>query len=691
MSEKINKTAEDLAGKMREVSVAEFFEKNKHLLGYENPTKALLTIVKEGVDNSLDACDEAGILPNIKISIKEIEARIMYDIVDSKGNEIGEFMFDKKPVLKIKDRFPKLKGTDKGKDSTSYTFEVGGKEYLIKETKNESGEKSYQLFIDGEKVRMIRSPLGKFRIVMEDNGPGVIASKVPLAFGKMLYGSKFHRLRQSRGTQGIGISGVIMYSQITTGKSTKIVSSTEKEVATVELRIDVGKNSAQIISQKIEKNKDGKTGLRIELETEGRYVEKGASVPEFLKQTAIANPHAKITYDGPNGKIVFERVSNQVPKQPQEILPHPYGVELGILTRMAMTTSSKTVASFLNNDFSKVGNKAIAEILKISKIDGSAKPSSLTHEDIERLHRAMQMVKLQTPETDVLSPMGEKLIEEGLKKEVKAEFFVAVSRPPAVYRGNPFQVEVGIAYGGELQPDGPAQIIRFANKVPLLYHSGDCATTESVVETDWKRYGFNQTGKNIPNGPIVFLVHFASVWVPYTSEGKQAIADYPEIVKEIKLALQEAGRRISVYVKKKGMVKEHQKTSLLYQRYLDEVIGALEQITSLDKVEDKMLRRNLQIMAWSKTQEAYNFIATNHLHMKNSEEASVIENNGYKLLVSEKGTAVGIAINSTHKGTEVEDEAMKILDTQKGKYKHGYVYYCDMSGNSPTVQEHKVW
>lgn len=686
-----NVGAEELASKMREVSVAEFFEKNKHLLGYENPTKSLLTIVKEGVDNSLDACDEAGILPNIKVSIKEIEARVMYDIVDDRGNDLGEFMFDKKPVLKIKDRFLKLKDSNKEKSATEYMFEVSGKEYMIRETKDESGDKGYQLFIDGEKAKMTRSPLGKFKIIMEDNGPGVVASKVPLAFGKMLYGSKFHRLRQSRGTQGIGISGVIMYSQITTGKSTKIVSSTEKETATVELRVDVSKNSAQIISQEVEKNKDGKTGLKIELEAEGRYVEKGASVTEFLKQTAIANPHSKITYDGPNGKTVFDRVSNEVPKQPQEILPHPYGVELGILTRMAMTTGSKTVSGFLNNDFSKVGEKAIKEILKIAKMEPDVKPNALSHEDIERLHRAMQMVKLQSPETDVLSPMGEKLIEEGLKKEVKAEFFVAVTRPPAVYRGNPFQVEVGIAYGGELQPEGSAQTIRFANKVPLLYHGGDCATTESVIETDWKRYGFSQSGKNLPTGPIVFLVHFASVWVPYTSEGKQAIADYPEIVKEIKLALQEAGRRISVYVKKKGMVKEHQKTSLLYQRYLGEVINAIEQMTKLDKDDDKMLRKNLQVMAWSKTQEAYNFIASNYLHTKNSEETTNIESHGHKMIVSEKGATVGIAINSTHKETGVEEEALKILNSQKSKYKKGMVYYCDMGKDPPEIEEKKIW
>jgi DNA topoisomerase VI subunit B len=300
------------------------------------------------------------------------------------------------------------------------------------------------------------------------------------------------------------------------------------------------------------------------------------------------------------------------------------------------------------------------------------------------------MVKLASPPTDVLSPMGEKLIEEGLKKEVKAEFIVAVSRPPAVYRGNPFQVEVGIAYGGEIPADQQSQVMRFANKVPLLYHAGDCATTESVMETDWKRYGFNQTGANIPTGPVVFLVHLASVWVPYTSEGKQSIADYPEIVKELKLGLQEAGRRISVYVKKKGMVREHQKTSLLYQRYLEEIIDAIHDLSPMDKEDEKSVKRNLQIMAWTKTQEAYNFIAMNHLHQR-GEDASVIEAEGHRLILSGKESAAGIAIGAVHKGTGVEDEALKTLNHFKSKYKKGVIYYCDMSKNPPEVEERQLW
>jgi len=429
--------------------------------------------------------------------------------------------------------------------------------------------------------------LGRFRITCEDNGPGIMSKNVSLAFGKLLYGSKFHRLRQSRGTQGIGISGAILYSQLTTGKPTKIVSSTQKETAYVELRIDVTKNQAQIVSEKVEKNKEGKTGLKIEMEAEGRYIEKGQSISEFLKQTAISNPHAKITYDGPNGKIVFERVSNELPKRSQEIRPHPYGIEVGMLTRMLMSTQSKNLDNFLTKDFSKVSKSLAKEIIKASKVDEKKNPHELAHDEIEKIHRAMQMTKIPSPPTDILSPLGEKLIIDGLKKEIEAEHFVSVSRPPAVYRGNPFQVEVGIAYGGKLPADQQAQVLRFANKVPLIYHSSDCATVGAVKDVDWKRYGLEQSGGQFPQGPMVILIHFASVWVPYTSEGKQAIADYPDIVKEIKLALQDAGRKLATYVRQKNKNLERQMRQNLFENYIPEFAESLSKLTKESKEKIK--------------------------------------------------------------------------------------------------------
>lgn len=584
MSEAKIITAEEMAKAMREVSIAEFFEKNRHLLGYENPTKALVTIVKEAVDNSLDAADEAGILPTVKIAVKELEARTIYNIMDSNGYDIGEVILEgRKPVLKIKDRYAKYEETKKTENKTEYIFSVGQKVYNVTETKV-NGDKQIELFSGADKLKISKTPLGRFRITAEDNGPGVISKNVSLAFGKLLYGSKFHRLRQSRGTQGIGISGAILYSQLTTGKSTKIVSATEKEIAELEMRIDVSKNQAQIISQKIEKNKEGKTGLRIEVEAEGRYIEGKQGIPEFLKQAAISNPHAKIVYDGPNGKINFDRATEKLPIRSQEIKPHPYGVELGILTRMLASTKARNLKAFLMHDFSRVSPKNANEILKIAKSE-NINPNKLQHEEIEKLHRAMQMVKLPSPPTDVLSLMGEDLIIKGLQKEIEAEHLVAVSRPPAVYRGMPFAIEVGLAYGGKLAVDQTSQVLRFANKVPLLYHQSDCATTQAVEEVDWRRYGFSQSIGSLPQGPLIVLIHFASVWVPYTSEGKQAIANYPEIIKEIKLALQDAGRKLYLYVNEKMRAHNVKMRRELFEKYIPELAESLEKLTGDEKTK----------------------------------------------------------------------------------------------------------
>jgi DNA topoisomerase VI B subunit len=355
MSERI--TAEELAKDMREISVAEFFERNKHFLGYENPTKGLLTVVKEMVDNAIEFSTEAGILPKIKVKVKQL----------------------------TEDRF---------------------------------------------------------KVVVEDNGPGVVPEKLPMAFAKVLYGSRFHVLKQSRSLFGIGIKGACLYSQLTTGKPIKVTTGIGKgPIHHFELMIDVAKNEPKIISHTTEENPKNWHGVRVEMEVEGRYISGGHSILNYLKQTAMANPFATIIFDGPDGKFVFKRVTNKLPPKSKEIKPHPYGIELGILRRMLSTTQAKNLIAFLTTEFSRVGKRSAMQICKKAKIDVNRLPKSLTHEESERLYKAMQSVKLRAPPTDCLSPLGEELLIEGLKKEVEAEYFVATTRPPTVYKGMPFQVE----------------------------------------------------------------------------------------------------------------------------------------------------------------------------------------------------------------------------------------------------------
>jgi len=511
----VGKTAEDMAKEDREISVSEFFEKNRHLLGYDNPTRALLTVVKELVDNSLDAAEESRVLPRIWIEVKP-------------------------------------NGPD------------------------------------------------RFRVMVKDNGPGMVDKQIPLNFGKLLYGSKFFRLRQSRGQQGIGGSGAILYGQLTTGKPTTIISSTGKgKTSYYELMVDVKKNEPEIVNHQL--ISDGKVwhGLKIEMDIVGRYIESKRSIPEYIKQVAIGNPFADIMFEGPSGKIKFPRGANSLPPIPKEIKPHPYGIELGILRRMLKATKSRTVASFLTNDFSRVGMGTANGICKLAAIDPKISPQRLEVSDVEKLFKAMQKAKLVRPPTNCLSPLEEDLLIKGLKKEVNAEFFAAVTRPPEVYRGNPFQVECAIAFGGELPEEGTVNILRLSNRVPLMYQEGDCAITKAIAGTDWRRYGLSQSGRSIPTGPSVILVHFASVWVPFISESKQAIASYPIIIKEIKLALQELGRKLQRHVSGKRKIEMQKRRREIFDRYLPEVANAVAKLTNkkpepiLEKLK-KIIKKNTE-------------------------------------------------------------------------------------------------
>jgi len=509
--------AEELAKKQREISVAEFFAKNRHLLGFDNPRKALLTTAKEAVDNSLDACEEMRIPPDIIVMISPLD----------------------------------------------------GKEASVAD---------------------------RFLVSIEDNGPGIVKAQVPRIFAKLLYGSKFHTMKQSRGQQGIGISAAGMYGQLTTGKPVKITTriSSKKPAMYYELHLDTQKNEPEILKEEETKwEKDH--GTRVSIELEARYVKGRQSVDEYLKQTAISNPHANFIYFSPESqKIDFPRATKDLPIEPKEIRPHPYGVELGVLIKMLRNTKTRNLQAFLKQDFSRISPKVAKEICLKAGLAETSRPSRIAAQEVDKLFKAINETKIMAPPTNCLAPMGEEIILKGMKKEIKAEFYAAATRPPAVYRGNPFQIEAGIAYGGELPAEELVRVVRFANRVPLLYQQSACATYKSILENNWRNYSVSQSKGALPTGPIVIMVHMASVWVPFTSESKEAIAHYPEIIKEMKLALQECGRQLSVFLSRRRKAEHEAKKKSYIETYLPHIGIALKDILSLKEDETKKVEKHLK-------------------------------------------------------------------------------------------------
>jgi len=579
-------TAESLAQKQREISVSEFFVKNRHLLGFDNPSKALLTTIKEAVDNSLDACEEAGILPELRLEVHDL------------------------------------------------AFEAGKRDSEL--TKGE----------------------GRFLVVVEDNGPGIVKAQVPKIFGKLLYGSKFHRLKQSRGQQGIGISAAAMYGQLTTGKPIRVTSRVgkRKDAHVFEIQLDTRKNEPVVTHDEALGEWHQQHGTRVELEIVANWQQGQRFVHRYVEHTALANPHATIHYARPigvgqrrdkgadragNETLTFPRATAELPKEALEIKPHPHGVELGALMLAAQESKSHDVRGFLQTAFSRVSAQAAGEIL--AKVPWGKKPArprvlAANRAMAEELHKAIADTKLMNPPTNCLSPIGDELMrkglvsflnviesegeagdenaqldldsagmkparrgakaatppspaqpavadaptEEGVEKIKGHNYFIAsVTRPPKVYRGNPFQVEVGLAYGGSWPADKTIELFRFANRVPLLFQRGACGVTEAIVRTDWRNYQLSQPKGSLPVGPMALLVHVASVWVPFTSESKEAVAHYPEIMKEIQLAAQECGRKLATFIRKRKAADYQAQRRSIFELYIEEVAAAIGKITGL--------------------------------------------------------------------------------------------------------------
>ncbi len=505
--------AHQLAKEQRDIPVSEFFEQNRHILGFDNPTHSLITAVKEGVDNSLDACEQAGILPELKV-------------------EIGSL----------------------GKDELS--------------------------------------------IAIEDNGPGIIEENVPNVFGRLLYGSRFGSGKQSRGQQGIGISAAIMYGQLTTGRSATVCTRISEEhlASRITMKLDTRNNRGNVErtedfvwkDENQEPNEDGiypekYHGTRVEFAIKGRYREARPSVLEYLKSTAIVNPHARIIFINPDKKtFLFERGSPELPKLPsQGVKPHPHGVELGQLMRMAHHSKEYQMGKFLRKDLSSMGTKSISDVLIKARLTPYVRPQDITRLEAKALVEAFKTTSIRTPTSGILVPIGPKLIKLGLKQvleEYRPDFYtLPISRTPSVFSGTPFLVEVGMVYGGNLPKDQPVQVLRFANRVPLLYQAGGCAITKAVQGINWRTYGLEQKkGKGTPNGPAIILVHVASTNIPFTSEAKEAIADIEEIKKEIKLALRNNAKTLSRHLKKqKKRAKVSEKFDLVQK-----VLPAIAEKTS---------------------------------------------------------------------------------------------------------------
>ena len=578
---------------MKSISISEFFEKNKQMLGFGNASKAFVTSVKEAVDNSLDACEEYGFLPEITV-----------DLQTRKGETV---------------------------------------------------------------------------VTITDNGPGISEENIPNVFGKLLYGSKFHRRKQSRGQQGIGISAVGMFSLITTGMPISVKSKKQdlSYCVCMDIKIDTKTNEA-IVSNKV------KTHSSIEHGTIVSFVIPTDSVPiqlyKYINYTAIANPHMQIMLCK-NGTTLIDipRTRHVLPKDPIEMKPHPFGITFSDLMAF-FRTSGKTVLETMVLSLYGINSHTAASILKIAGLSDTA-ASDITPDACKKIisvidqssvpmptfekfsdkcstyisdwgslmselgfssrfssslfsvcgmssfsrpaatidsivKKAYQFIKANTvvipgPNANCISPIEENTIIAGMKSLYKADFFTACTRKPSTHNGNPFVVEVGIAWGGEIES---FELVRIANKVPLLYGSSYCSLQTGVENVVWKPYSPNgeidAKKGSLPSAKMAIVVHIASVWIPFINESKEAVSQEEQITKEVQLAVMQCARNLNSYFLSINKVDHEEGRRRLFMGYIPEVANALSGILEdvsgdeikrdLISVMNELSERRVESIDWSK-------------------------------------------------------------------------------------------
>lgn len=404
-----------------------------------------------------------------------------------------------------------------------------------------------------------------YTIFISDNGIGIPSKKVPNALAKLLFGGKYVE-RQSRGHFGLGASMTVLYSQITTNLPTRVLSCTRgsQVIDEYHLMINIQKNEPIIRYHKQIPNKKNWHGVAVEVNIEGDYGRAHRKILDYVKSTALVAPYSDITFiDGYGVLYKFNKIIDEVPKLGEGVLPHPYGIDTEKMLRILRVARQRTLQKFLESNFQRIGEKTALNFLKFVKIAPTKDPKKLTHDEIVQLVRGMNEYEdFLSPETKCLSPIGSKVLEAGIMKELEPKFVTSVTRKPQAYSGHPFVVEVAMAYGGKISRESEPTLYRFANRIPLLYDQYADVSAKVIRNINWRMY-------KVPDvAPLAIITHIASTKVPYRTAGKESISDREELEREVRLAMQFCARKLRLYLSRIEREEKKAKRTSIFVKYM---------------------------------------------------------------------------------------------------------------------------
>ena len=460
-------------------SSAEYFSKNLQQVGFSSYTKAALTTIKEAVDNSLDACEDAGILPEVSVLIEKI----------------GE-------------------GTAKNADA--------------------------------------------IRVRVEDNGPGLEIDDVVKVFGEYLASSKFGRGRCSRGQQGIGISAVTTWAQLTSARGATVITKTSKMRKAIQcvVEVDIKHNKGTLKEKEnVEWGKDH--GVACEFVIDARVQLNGeGGLLAYLTGTTLVNPHLSLRY-----KILDEdwveipRVTDILPEIPDAIEPHPHTMKLGEFIAHSHLFGRVSIGAWLRKGFSRVSDGVLDQLKKEGGLTKSLLDMSVdsaTEEHFKKVFAALQKVPLMAPSTKSVLSIGESALAKSIQRVGQVDFFSVVSRKPTICDFKPVLVETAVArlLDRNMSEEDQVTLLRFANRVPLQFDKSACAMTQAATSVNWRTYGLNQPKGGLPLGPYIVAVSVVSPFIKFKNASKETVDASDELVEEIRRTLIQAGQRLSKHIRR---------------------------------------------------------------------------------------------------------------------------------------------
>jgi len=587
------------AGDIKEGTIAKFMRKRTQLVGFETGLNKHTQYSIEFLDNSIDALEswwwKAKKRPRLS---EQLDPEIVKEVREKLGAIPDSVAFGKQLEKDLNDgkqiSVPPVPKEDLEERLRRFRKFLVPFRALIK--KDEPFAAIQVTEVQMPDLVPVNDPEGfkVYEFVCFDNGVGMVAADLE-KYGIYLASSKSEKLRQTRGSQGFGAPSAFSDAQNTTGKPIFAVTKrSSSPQATVADFYTTTANTKEYVSGPVDMDLPLEHGTYVRLNYLNIQYRRGYA-DIYTQMASLLNSHVTIIFIDPYGEIVVHpRRVNAFPDEPKYAQPHPASIRIGEFQDLLRETSERMLGGFLTRAFCRLSSSKAETILSatnaelgrrhLDKIGMRTPTDSLSQTEVELLYRSFANEEYISPPTDTVVPVGEEVFEDTIKKAYQPDFATAVTRKPTSGKGLSFAVEVCIAYGGQIKPATSAPLVlwRFVNRVPKLRDNSDCATWKAATAVKWRNYKIDTFDNGIPRGEIMIFIHVcgAYVHVMFKGQSKQALAEDEVLIREIKLALEDAGRKFRRFITRRETAKRKAKRAGILAMYADQFADSLSNIAN---------------------------------------------------------------------------------------------------------------